>query len=147
MSNYINRTGKKVAVIGSRSLTDKTLVYDFLDRNRDKIKMIVSGGAKGADTLAQEWAKERGFPVLVFYPQWYDADGEFNRGAGFKRNYHIIDECDIVLAFWDGVSKGTANSLEVAKQLNKKVKIVSFVPPPPIAKEDEKLASTTPPKE
>jgi hypothetical protein len=129
--NYINSAGKKVAVIGSRSLTDQKLVFDYLDLNYDRIKMIVSGGAAGADTMAQEWAKERGFPVLVFYPRWKERDGTHNRGAGFKRNRSIVEEADVVVAFWDGKSNGTKNSLDTAKSLNKKIIIISFVPPEP----------------
>jgi hypothetical protein len=143
---YINTTGKKIAVIGSRSLTDKQLVYDFLDRNYDKIKMIVSGGATGADSMAQEWAKERGFPVLVFYPRWKERDGTHNKGAGFKRNRHIVEEADVVVAFWDGASKGTQNSLDTAKQLNKPVKIISFVPEPPPRVEESDLGPLGGPK-
>lgn len=119
----------RLAVIGSRTFKDRDRLYKILDGNIDKIKMIISGGAAGADSLAHDWAKERGFPILIYYPKWYSMDGEFDRGAGFKRNYHIIRECDKVLCFWDKLSKGTANSLDIAKQLDKPVKLLYFEPP------------------
>ncbi len=116
----------KVAVIGSRTFTDKVRLFKILDTNIEKIEMVVSGGAAGADSFAQEWCKERGMPCLIFYPRWYDENGLYDRGAGFKRNYLIVRESNLVLAFWDGVSKGTANSIEIAKQSGKRVKIIQF---------------------
>jgi len=118
----------KLAVLGSRTFEDCERLYKILDANIDKIEMIVSGGAAGADSLAQEWCKERGVPILIYYPRWHSLDGDFNRGAGFKRNYYIISACDKVLAFWDGSSRGTANSLSIAKELNKSVKLLYFIP-------------------
>lgn len=116
-----------VAVIGSRTFSDKERLYKILDKNIEKIKQIISGGAQGADSLAHEWAKERGVPILIFYPQWRDINGNYNKGAGFKRNWKIIEIADKVLAFWDGVSSGTAHSIEIANKLNKSVFIVKFV--------------------
>lgn len=115
-----------IAVIGSRTFTDKKRLFDILDKNFEKIGVIVSGGAKGADELGRVYAQERGFPCLIYYPRWRSVTGGFDKGAGFKRNHLIIKNCDIVLAFWDGVSKGTQNSLDLARQLNKKIKIFTF---------------------
>lgn len=124
----LNLTGKRVAVIGSRTFTDRQRLYDVLNKNKDKIKLIVSGGANGADTLATNWASDYGVPYLVFPALWRDPEtGIHDRGAGFRRNRHIIEYSDVVIAFYDGVSRGTANSLEIAKQLNKPIKIISFV--------------------
>ena len=132
MSTKEKSSKKKIAIIGSRNFKDKNLLFGVLDKNFDKIEMIVSGGAKGADELGRVYAQERGFPCLIYYPRWRSVTGDFDKGAGFKRNHLIIKNCDVVLAFWDGVSKGTSHSLEIAKQLGKKVKILKFTP------EDEK---------
>ena len=110
----------KLAVIGSRAITNKKVVFDYLDSKRDKIEIIISGGAKGVDSIAQEWAKERGFPCLIYYPKWYNEEGEYDKGAGFKRNYLIVKDADIVVAFTTG-SAGTQNSIDTANQLGKKV--------------------------
>jgi hypothetical protein len=121
--------GKAVAVIGSRSLTDEKLVSDYLTERRDKIKLIISGNATGPDTFAVNWSVKFGKPFLIFPPLWRDPiTNVFDRGAGFKRNALIIKNCDIVIAFWDKVSKGTANSLEIAKRLGKPVSIIEFTP-------------------
>ena len=118
----------KVAVVGSRIFNDRKRLYDVLDKNHHRIDMVISGGAKGADSLGREYAESRGLPCLIYYPRWYSLDGEYDKAAGFKRNFLIIKACDVVLAFWDGKSKGTAHSLDLAKELDKKVKIFLFEP-------------------
>lgn len=118
----------RLGVIGSRTFKDKERLYNILDKNIDKIELIVSGGAQGADSLAWEWSKDRGMPILMYYPKWYSLDGVYDKGAGFRRNYYIIAACDKVLALWDGKSRGTQNSLNIAKELNKHVKLIMFTP-------------------
>lgn len=117
---------KRLAVIGSRDFNDKGRVFKLLDKNYHKIKMIVSGGARGADTLAKDWAQERGFPCLICFARWRSLSGEYDNGAGFRRNRQIIENCDTVLAFWKNKSKGTANSIKIAQQLGKKVHIIEI---------------------
>lgn len=113
----------KLAVIGSRGFDNRELVYKILDKNINRIEMIVSGGCKNsADELAHDWAKERGKPILIYYPDW----NGLGKSAGFARNRKIIESCDKVAAFWDGKSRGTSNSIEIAKELNKPVKIINF---------------------
>ena len=116
----------KLAVVGSRSFADKALLFDILDRSRHRIQLIVSGGARGADTLAQEWAQARSLPCQVFHPKWQDEHGRFDRRAGFKRNVDVIKNADEVLAFWDGQSPGTKHAIELARKQNKVVQIVNF---------------------
>lgn len=128
-----NIVKKKVAVVGSRTFADRGKLYEVLTKNRDRIKLIISGGARGADSLAVDWATDYGIPYLVFPPLWRDPDtGEYNRGAGFKRNRQIVEQADVVVAFWDGQSAGTAHTIEMAKQLGKSLRVIRFsVPPPP----------------
>lgn len=142
----LNMTGKRVAVIGSRTFEDKARLYEVLNKNRAQIKLIVSGGASGPDTFSTDWAKDYGVPYLVFPALWHDPEtGAFDKGAGFRRNRYIVEHSDIIIAFWDGVSRGTKNSLDTAEQLGKPVKIISFVPvleTPPIVKSDELKVKT-----
>ena len=122
-------TKKRVAVIGSRDFTDKKRLYDVLTKNYDRIKLIISGGARGADTLAVQWATDYGIPYLVFPALWHNPfTGEADKGAGFRRNVKIIEQADVIMAFWDGKSKGTAHSLEYAGLKNKPIKIFKFSP-------------------
>ncbi len=119
---------EKVAVIGSRTCTDRKLVFDWLDKRINHIKAVVSGGAQGADSLAAEWCKHRGVPLLTYYPKWYSMDGVYDKGAGFRRNRLIITASDRVVAFHDGVSRGTQHSMDIAKQLNKPLVVINFTP-------------------
>lgn len=115
----------KLAIIGSRNFADKELLFSTVDKIRDKIELIISGGAVGADSLAQEYAKERGLPILVVYPNWRP-DGKFDKGAGFRRNIDIVKQSSHVLAFWDKKSHGTEHSISVAEREGKPVKIIEF---------------------
>jgi len=110
----------KVAVIGSRSFNDYERVKQTLSSMT--ITLIISGGAKGADTLAERYAKENGIPTKIFLPDWE----KHKKAAGFIRNTDIINEAEVVVAFWDNSSRGTLDSINKAKTQNKKVIIVSF---------------------
>ncbi len=112
----------KLAIIGSRVATDyEVLKNGFLNyfSHRD-ITTIVSGGARGADTLGKTLAHNLHYTYLEFLPDW---DG-LGKKAGFIRNEQIINACDEVLALWDGVSKGTAHSLSLAKKAKKNTVII-----------------------
>ncbi len=108
----------KVAIIGSRGLQVNNL-EKYLPSN---ISEIVLGGAKGIDCCAAKFAKENKIKLTEFLPE-YEIYG---RSAPLKRNLQIIDYADIVLAFWDGSSRGTKFVIDNCKRKNKKVKI--FLP-------------------
>lgn len=111
---------KKVAIIGSRSFND----YEFLKEklNPDSISIIVSGGAFGADELAEQYAEEHEIPMRIFKPNW-----KLGKHAGLLRNIEIVDFCDFVIAFWNGKSKGTKHAIEYAKKIGKEVVIYEIV--------------------
>ena len=114
----------KIAVVGSRTFDDYNLLKETLDKFYPKVTLIVSGGAKGADSLAERYAKGEGIPTLIFKPDWK----KHGKSAGFVRNKDIVSAADTVIAFWDGESKGTNNSIDQAIQLGKKVMIIRFTP-------------------
>ena len=123
----INKDGKRLAVVGSRDFDDKVKLYEVLTKNFPRIKLIVSGGARGADTLGVEWANDFGVPYLVFPAAWHDPfTGEYDKGAGFRRNRDIVEHCDVVMAFWDGISGGTKNTIDMAREAGLPVKIILF---------------------
>ncbi len=105
----------KVAVIGSRTVTVNN-IEDYLPKETTE---LVSGGARGVDTCARQYAAENGIPIKEFLPE-YDLYG---RSAPIKRNYLIIDYADIVIAFWDGTSRGTKMVIETCKKIGKKVRV------------------------
>ena len=89
----------KVAIIGSRNLGVIGL-ENFLPEN---VTEIVSGGARGVDTCAREYAQAHGIQLTEFLPDYT----RYGRSAPLKRNLEIIAYADLVLAFWDGKSHGT----------------------------------------
>ena len=105
----------KVGVIGSRGLTVDNL-EQYLPENTTE---IVSGGAKGIDTCAREYALSHDIKLTEFLPEY----SRYGRGAPLKRNLQIIIYSDLVIAFWDGQSKGTKNVIENCKKLNVKVDV------------------------
>ncbi len=105
----------KIAIIGSRNLTD----VDISKYVPEGVTEIVSGGAKGIDTLAEKYADENGIPKTIIKPEY----ARYRRGAPLKRNEKIVERADIIIAFWNGKSKGTKFTIDYAKKLNKEVKI------------------------
>src|SRR5688500_18307854 len=82
--------------------------------------VIVSGGAKGVDTWAEEAARSLEIPVDVVLPDWK----KLKRGAGVVRNRDIVAAADLVVAFWDGKSKGTKSTIDITYELRKPIWIV-----------------------
>lgn len=111
----------KVAVIGSRGFSDYSKLEKDLER-LEGVQLIISGGAKGADQLAEKYAESRGIPIQVIKPD-YKAH---KQGAPIRRNEKIVQEADQVIAFWDGKSKGTKHVIEFAEKLNKGLSINRF---------------------
>ncbi len=118
----------KLAIIGSRTFDDWNRMDDTIwqwFRSSEASEQVIfteviSGGAKGADSLAAQWAREQGVKLTEFKPDW-DKHG---KRAGFIRNEDIVAAADMVLCFWDGVSRGTGNSLSIAKRLRKPTLII-----------------------
>lgn len=114
----------KLAVVGSRTFSDYKLLCRYLNtiHIKEPITHIISGGAKGADKMGEWWAKENGVETILFLPEWE----KYGKKAGFLRNRDIINEADKIICFWDGVSNGTKNSIELAKRQRKKCLVVEF---------------------
>lgn len=117
----------KVLVVGSRSFNDYDKVSEVLDRvidNNTDVE-IISGGARGADSLAERYAKEHNLALKVF-PAYWD---KYGKSAGYKRNVEMhkyISEFEdrICIAFWDGKSKGTTHNFELSKHYHTHLKVI-----------------------
>lgn len=105
----------KIAIIGSRNLYIANL-EEYLPSD---ITEIVSGGARGIDRSARNYAKKHGIMLTEFLPE-YD---KYGRCAPLKRNLQIIEYCDMVYAFWDGRSRGTRFVLENCRKMKKEFKL------------------------
>lgn len=116
----------KVAIVGSRTFNDYDLAEKYIDKTCDDnaylICKIISGGAKGADSIAEKYARKHNIETQIFKPDW----DTYGKSAGFRRNKDIIENCDICIAFWDGVSKGTKHDIDLCKKMNKLIFICKF---------------------
>lgn len=109
----------KLIVAGSRQFNDKKRVRRELD-NYPYITEIVSGGARGPDTVAANYANFHGIRFTLFEPNW----DEYGKAAGPIRNKAMAEYGDELLAFWDGKSKGTKNMIEEAMKCCDKVTVI-----------------------
>jgi len=105
----------KIAVVGSRGVTLLNL-QKYLPTG---ITELISGGAKGVDTCVKQYADEHGIPLKEFLPDYR----RYGKGAPLKRNELIVAAADMVLAFWDGTSKGTAHVIDLCDKLQKPVNV------------------------
>ncbi len=114
-----------IAIVGGRDFNDYTLLKEsilaYIDAH-EKPENIVSGGAKGADTLAAQFATEMGIPLLIFKPDYQ----RYGRGATLVRNTQIIENAEVVFAFWNGQSKGTKDSIKKAEKLEKELYVIKY---------------------
>jgi len=109
----------KAAIVGSRGFNDyeimKRFINDTIQKEGIEIDTVISGGARGADTLGERYAKENNFNTVIFPAEW----DKYGKSAGFKRNVTIINNCDVCFAFWDGESHGTKHDITLCKEKNK----------------------------
>ena len=108
----------KLAIIGSRHLTIENLEA-YVPKG---VTQIVSGGARGIDRAAAEYAVKQDIPLKEFLPDY----ARYGRGAPLKRNAQIAQYADAVLAFWDGKSRGTKYTLSLFEKLGKKATVISL---------------------
>ena len=108
----------KLLIVGSRSITD----FDLSPYITKEVDTIISGGAGGIDSLAEEYADFHRLSKHIIRPR-YDLYG---RAAPLKRNEQMVDIADAVLVIWDGSSKGTQYTLKYTKKMNKPLTLVQL---------------------
>ncbi len=79
----------------------------------DLISVVVSGRARGADKMGEDWAKRHGIKIDPFVPNWRP-NGVFDKSAGYKRNEEMAASADALIAVWDGKSSGTGHMRDIA---------------------------------
>ena len=122
-------------IAGGRKFNDYAMLNEAFQAcmadYTNKDVMIISGMAKGADTLALEIADEYGLPVLPVHAQWE----VYGRAAGYRRNAEMALVATHLLAMWDGKSRGTKHMINVATNKKLVVKVIPYIeailPPQP----------------
>ena len=103
----------KVVIVGTRTYPDLEQVRKYV-RDLSPDDIIVSGGAKGVDETAEGEARKIGMEVISVPAEW----NKYGKRAGLMRNDIIVGMADCVVAFWDGVSRGTKYTIDKAKEKN-----------------------------
>lgn len=117
----------KVIIAGSRDFNDyellKTKVDNILSQKKKTHKIyILSGKARGADSLGERYAAEHSLEVLSFPADW----DTFGKRAGVKRNAEMANEADALIAFWDGESHGTKHMIDIATKKGLLVRTIKY---------------------
>ncbi|MBX3291045.1 MAG: DUF2493 domain-containing protein [Acidobacteria bacterium] len=107
----------KVLVCGSRTINDPAVVSQAIEQSGIRPTSIISGGARGVDRLAGEYAASHGIEFTEYLADW----DRFGKRAGFLRNYVMVGEADAVIAVWDGKSSGTKHAIDTAISSGKQV--------------------------
>ena len=103
-----------IAIVGSRDFQSLELVDAYVE-TLPRGTVVLTGGARGVDQRAEKAARVRGLATQVFRADWQ----RYGRQAGFRRNAEMVASADQVTAFWDGSSRGTKHSIELAREANK----------------------------
>ncbi len=111
---------KKIIIAGCRDYTNYEEAKEYIKRCIDPLReaytlIFLSGGCRGADQIGERFAKENNFELQQYHADWK----RFGKGAGPIRNLQMVENCDMVICFWDGKSRGTSSLIFLAKEHNK----------------------------
>jgi hypothetical protein len=101
----------KVIIAGSRSITSYPVITLAVYQSGFDITEVVSGTARGVDTLGEQWATLSGISVKRFPADW----GRLGKRAGHERNHQMLQYADALIAVWDGKSPGTRSMIGIAR--------------------------------
>jgi len=112
----------RVAIVGGRDFPNAYVaVFTWLENHAHPDWVIVSGGARGVDAAAKLYAGTNGHGYVEYPADWKT----YGRSAGYRRNRDIVANSDAVVAFWDGKSRGTKHSIDIAREMGKPLIIVA----------------------
>jgi predicted Rossmann fold nucleotide-binding protein DprA/Smf involved in DNA uptake len=109
----------RVGIVGSRHFSDLGRVSEYV-RSLPGSASVVTGSASGVDAAAAREARERGLPVRVIGASFEEAR---DATIAATRNQRLVDMCDVLVAFWDGTSQGTRQTVERALESGKEVHV------------------------
>lgn len=117
----------RVVIFGSRGFKNYGLLKEKCDaylKNKKETHhiIIVSGHARGADTLGEQYANEKGYELETYPADW----DKYGKKAGFLRNEQMADLSNAAIGFWDGESHGTKHMIEYSKEKGLDVRVVRY---------------------
>ena len=114
----------RVAIVGSRRFPEPDRVNDYVN-TLPAGSSIITGSASGVDAAATKAARAKGIPIQVM-PASFDEAADASKSVA--RNQRLIDASDVLVAFWDGSSKGTRATVERALDAGKEVHVFVGLP-------------------
>jgi len=123
----------RVAIVGSRTIPENIceIIMPYIP---GETLRIVSGGCNGVDKAAEQLANTLSIPIQTFLPEY----SAYGRRAPLVRNKLIVENCDLLLAFWDGYSHGTAHVIAECIKCDKSVRVI------PIGKVCDEITEQSP---
>ncbi len=101
----------KTIIAGSRGIIDYFVLLQAIKDYPFSITSVVSGCAKGVDTLGEQYAQENNLKLYKFPADW----STYGKRAGYIRNAEMAENADALLAIWDGESRGTKHMIDIAR--------------------------------
>ena len=115
----------RVIIAGGRNFDDYVILKCTMDKILANIVegiVVVCGMARGADTLGEQYAREKGYEVNYFPADW----DKYGKSAGYRRNEQMAQNADALVAFWDGQSRGTKYMIDLAYRYGLKVRVIRY---------------------
>lgn len=113
----------KIAIVGSREYTNYSEFCEHISNSKFTISHIISGGARGTDSMAERYAKQHNISITIYEANWE----KYGKSAGYKRNVTIVEDCDAMIAFpLKTGSKGTQHSIDLCVKSGKPLEIVKI---------------------
>lgn len=115
----------KVIIAGGRDFDNYDLLKEKCDYYLSFVQgdiTVISGHARGADTLGEQYANEKGYPLDIHPAEWE----KYGKSAGYRRNKEMVDVASAAICFWDGKSRGTKHTIDLCKEKDIPCKVVNY---------------------
>lgn len=112
----------RTIIAGSRNITDIDVIRKAAAECGWMPTVVISGTARGVDTLGEQWAKENNVPVEQYPANW----NKYGRAAGYRRNEQMARHAQALIAIWDGHSRGTKHMIDIAKRTGLRVFVMEI---------------------
>ena len=117
----------RMIIAGGSDFTDTYSAGVYLIKLVEEKKIpdtptIISGGARGADKVGENLAKMFDLPLEIYPADW----NTYGKSAGYRRNTQMADTADVLIAFWDGKSRGTSHMISTMQKQNKPVYVYKY---------------------